>query len=133
MSTLLFIILGIPLIEIFIMIKIGGIIGAFNTLLFILFTAVTGVYFAKLEGLNELKSAVTKTLRNEVPFYELVSGAALMFAALLLIIPGFLTDIIGFLLIIPFTRKFVIKLIAKRQKKNSNFIDGEYEDINDDK
>ncbi len=133
MSTLLFIILGIPLIEIFIMIKIGGIIGAFNTLLFILFTAVTGVYFAKLEGLNELKSAVTKTLRNEVPFYELVSGAALMFAALLLIIPGFLTDIIGFLLIIPFTRKFIIKLIAKRQKKNSNFIDGEYEDINDDK
>ena len=117
MSTLLFIILGIPLIEIFIMIKIGGIIGAFNTLLFILFTAVTGVYFAKLEGLNELKSAVTKTLRNEVPFYELVSGAALMFAALLLIIPGFLTDIIGFLLIIPFTRKFIIKLIAKRQKK----------------
>ena len=133
MSTLLFIILGIPLIEIFIMIKIGGIIGAFNTLLFILFTAVTGVYFAKLEGLNELKSAVTKTLRNEVPFYELVSGAALMFAALLLIIPGFLTDIIGVLLIIPFTRKFIIKLIAKRQKKNSNFIDGEYEDINDDK
>ena len=133
MSTLLFIILGIPLIEIFIMIKIGGIIGAFNTLLFILFTAVTGVYFAKLEGLNELKSAVTKTLRNEVPFYELVSGAALMFAALLLIIPGFLTDIIGFLLIIPFTRKFIIKLIAKRQKKNSNFMDGEYEDINDDK
>jgi len=133
MSTLLFIILGIPLIEIFIMIKIGGIIGAFNTLLFILFTAVTGVYFAKLEGLNELKSAVTKTLRNEVPFYELFSGAALMFAALLLIIPGFLTDIIGFLLIIPFTRKFIIKLIAKKQKKNSNFIDAEYEEINDDK
>ena len=133
MSTLLFIILGIPLIEIFVMIKIGGIIGAFNTLLFILFTAVTGVYFAKLEGLNELKSAVTKTLRNEVPFYELFSGAALMFAALLLIIPGFLTDIIGFLLIIPFTRKFIIKLIAKKQKKNGNFIDAEYEEINDDK
>jgi len=133
MSTLLFIIVGIPLIEIFIMIKIGGIIGAFNTLLFILFTAVTGVYFAKLEGLNELKSAITKTLRNEVPFYELVSGAALMFAALLLIIPGFVTDIVGFLLIIPFTRKFLIKLITKKQKKNINFIDGEYEEINDDK
>ena len=133
MSTLLFIILGIPLIEIFIMIKIGGIIGALNTLLFILFTAVTGVYFARLEGINELKAAISKTLKNEVPFYELVSGAALMFAALLLIIPGFLTDFIGFLLIIPLSRKFIIKLITNKRKKNKDFIDGEFEEINDDK
>ena len=120
MSTLLFIILGIPLIEIFIMIKIGGIIGAFNTLLFILFTAVTGVYFAKLEGLNELKSAVTKTLRNEVPFYELVSGAALMFAALLLIIPGFATDLVGLLIIFPLTRKIFFKSFSKKYSTNKN-------------
>ena len=133
MSTLLFIILGIPLIEIFIMIKIGGIIGALNTLLFILFTAVAGFYFARLEGLNELKAAISKTLKNEVPFYELVSGAALMFAALLLIIPGFLTDFIGFLLIIPLSRKFIIKLITNKRKKNKDFIDGEFEEINDDK
>jgi len=133
MSTLLFIILGIPLIEIFIMIKIGGIIGALNTLLFILFTAVTGFYFARLEGLNELKAAISKTLKNEVPFYELISGAALLFAALLLIIPGFLTDFIGFLLIIPLSRKFIIKLITNKRKKNKDFIDGEFEEINDDK
>ena len=133
MSTLLFIILGIPLIEIFIMIKIGGIIGALNTLLFILFTAVTGVYFARLEGINELKAAISKTLKNEVPFYELISGAALLFAALLLIIPGFLTDFIGFLLIIPLSRKFIIKLITNKRKKNKDFIDGEFEEINDDK
>ena len=93
----------------------------------------TGVYFARLEGINELKAAISKTLKNEVPFYELISGAALLFAALLLIIPGFLTDFIGFLLIIPLSRKFIIKLITNKRKKNKDFIDGEFEEINDDK
>ena len=132
MRTIVLIIIGIPLIEIFIMIKIGGIIGALNTLLFILLTAITGLYFVKLAGLNQFRSGVSKILNNETPFYELISGATLIFAALLLIIPGFLTDLIGFLLIIPYSRKFFIKLFSKKQFKNKSFVEGEFEELDND-
>ena len=109
MNTVILFIIGIPAIEIYLMIKVGGVIGALNTILLIFFTAITGVYFAKIAGLNALKSGLSQLLKNEVPIYEIISGAALAFAALLLIVPGFLTDIVGFLLIIPITRKFFIK------------------------
>ena len=103
------------------MIKIGGTIGAFNTIFLIFFTAITGVYFARLAGLNAIRSGFNQLIKNEVPVYEIISGAALAFAALLLIIPGFLTDLIGFLLIIPVTRKFFISSISfKLKKKNIN-------------
>ena len=134
MNAAILFIIGIPLIEIYLMIKIGGVIGAFNTIFLILFTAVTGVYFAKLAGISTIRSGIGQLVRNEVPVYELISGAAIAFAALLLIIPGFLTDVIGFLLIIPFTRKFILKnLSSKFQKTNiqNNVIDAEFED--DDK
>ena len=134
MNAAILFIIGIPLIEIYLMIKIGGVIGAFNTIFLILFTAVTGVYFAKLAGISTIRSGIGQLVRNEVPVYELISGAAIAFAALLLIIPGFLTDVIGFLLVIPFTRKFIIKnLSSKFQKTNiqNNVIEGEFED--DDK
>ena len=134
MNAVILFIIGIPLIEIYLMIKIGGVIGAFNTIFLILFTAVTGVYFAKLAGISTIRSGIGQLVRNEVPVYELISGAAIAFAALLLIIPGFLTDVIGFLLIIPFTRKFILKnLSSKFQKSNiqNNVIEGEFED--DDK
>ena len=107
MNTLLLIILFIPLVEIYLFIQIGGQIGAFNTILVILLTAVVGVYFARLQGLNTLKSGITQLYRNQIPIYEMMSGAALAFAALLLIIPGFLTDFIGFLFLIPFTRRML--------------------------
>ena len=134
MNAAILFIIGIPLIEIYLMIKIGGVIGAFNTIFLILFTAVTGVYFAKLAGISTIRSGIGQLVINEVPVYELISGAAIAFAALLLIIPGFLTDVIGFLLIIPFTRKFILKnLSSKFQKTNiqNNVIEGEFED--DDK
>jgi len=124
-------IIGIPVVEIYLMIKIGGEIGAFNTILLIFFTAITGVYFAKIAGLNTLKSGISQLVKNEIPMYEIISGAALAFAALLLIIPGFLTDIIGFLLIIPPTRKFFINSVTtkfKKQKKNENIIEGSFEE-----
>ena len=134
MNAAILFIIGIPLIEIYLMIKIGGVIGAFNTIFLILFTAVTGVYFAKLAGISTIRSGIGQLVRNEVPVYELISGAAIAFAALLLIIPGFLTDVIGFLLIIPFTRKFILKNLSSIfQKTNfqNNVIEGEFED--DDK
>ena len=109
MNALILFIIGIPAIEIYLMIKVGGVIGALNTILLIFFTAITGVYFAKIAGLNTLRSGLGQLVKNEVPVYEIISGAALAFAALLLIIPGFLTDIVGFLLIFPLTRKFFIK------------------------
>ena len=124
-------VIGIPVVEIYLMIKIGGEIGAFNTILLIFFTAITGVYFAKIAGLNTLKSGISQLVKNEIPMYEIISGAALAFAALLLIIPGFLTDIIGFLLIIPPTRKFFINSVTtkfKKQKKNENIIEGSFEE-----
>ena len=109
MNAVILFFIGVPAIEIYLMIKVGGVIGALNTILLIFFTAITGVYFARIAGLNTLKSGLGQLLKNEIPIYEIISGAALAFAALLLIIPGFLTDIVGFLLIIPITRKYFIK------------------------
>ena len=121
MNAVFLFIIGIPLIEIYLMIKVGGIIGAFNTIFLIFFTAITGIYFAKLEGLNTIRSGFGQLVKNEIPVYEIISGAALAFAALLLIIPGFLTDVVGFLLIIPPTRKMFIRLLStKFKKKNIN-------------
>ena len=130
MNAVILFIIAIPLIEIYLMIKIGGIIGAFNTIFLIFFTAITGVYFARLEGLNAIKSGFGQLVRNELPIYEIISGAALAFAALLLIIPGFLTDFVGFLLIIPITRKIFIKNISTKFKKKEkeDFIEGDFEE-----
>ena len=132
MNAVILFIIGIPLIEIYLMIKIGGVIGAFNTIFLIFFTAITGIFFARLEGLNALRSGFNQLIKNEIPIYEIISGAALAFAALLLIIPGFLTDLIGFLLIIPITRKFFIRLISSRLKTkkvdDENIIEGSVEE-----
>ena len=130
MNVVILFIIGIPLVEIYLMIKVGGMIGAFNTIFLILFTAITGVYFARLAGLNTIRSGFNQLIKNEIPIYEIISGAALAFAALLLIIPGFLTDFIGFLLIIPITRKFFISSISSKFKNkkvnnnNENIIEG---------
>ena len=136
MNTVLFLIIGIPLIEIYLFIKIGSQIGAFNTVLLILTTAVVGVAYARYEGFNTLKSGVSQLIKNEMPIYELISGATLAFAALLLIFPGFATDFIGILLVIPITRRLILgKFIKKKQyKKNetNNYIEGEYEDLDKD-
>ena len=133
MNTVLVAIILIPVIEIFLFIKIGGQIGAFNTISLIFITAILGIIYARYEGLNTLKSGFTQLVKNELPAYEIISGAAIAFAALLLIIPGFATDIIGFTLIIPFTRKLIFKSFSLKfkvkEKTNRNFIDGEYEDI----
>ena len=131
MNAVILFIIGIPLIEIYLMIKIGGVIGAFNTIFLIFFTAITGIYFAKLEGLNAIRSGFSQLVKNEIPIYEIISGATLAFAALLLIIPGFLTDLIGFLLIIPMTRKIFIKIISSKfnkKKINRDFIEGDFEE-----
>ena len=133
MNAVILFIIGIPAIEIYLMIKVGGIIGALNTIFLIFFTAITGVYFARVAGLSALKSGFNQLVRNKLPIYEIISGAALAFAALLLIIPGFLTDLIGFLLIIPTTRKIFIKLISSKYKnKKEDFIEGDYEDAKQD-
>ena len=138
MNTAFILIILIPLIEIYLFIKIGSQIGAFNTVLLILTTAVAGVAYARYEGFNTLKSGLSQLVKNEIPVYEIISGATLAFAALLLILPGFATDIIGILLIIPFTRKVMLsKFINKSKKKyesenNKNYIDGDYEDISED-
>ena len=127
MNAVILLIIGIPAIEIYLMIKVGSIIGALNTILLIFFTAITGVYFAKIAGLNTLRSGFNQLVKNEIPIYEIISGAALAFAAFLLILPGFLTDIIGFLLIIPITRKVFIKLITAKfntKKNKDNIIEG---------
>ena len=132
MNTTIIFIISIPLIEIYLMIKVGSFIGAFNTIFLIFFTAIAGIYFARSEGLNALKSGIRQLVKNEIPIYEIISGATLAFAALLLIIPGFLTDIVGFLLIIPVTRKFFIKTVSskfKREKNNISIIEGEVEEI----
>ena len=134
MNSLILLILLVPIIEIYLFIKIGSQIGAFNTISLIFITAVIGVYYAKYEGLNTLRSAINQIVKNEVPIYEIVSGAALAFASLLLILPGFLTDIIGFLIIFPWTRRILFKRISRKKYKNKkNFIEGEYEDIDDKK
>ena len=134
MNSILLVIILIPIIEIYLLIKIGSQIGALTTILLIFFTAIMGIYYAKYEGLNTLKSGFTQLSKNETPVYEALSGAAIAFAALLLIIPGFATDILGFLLILPFSRKFIFYLFSKKvnKKKNKkNFIEGEFEDIDD--
>ena len=136
MNAVLLLIIGIPAIEIYLMIKVGGVIGALNTILLIFFTAITGVYFARMEWLKTLGSGFNQLIRNEIPIYELISGAALAFAALLLIFPGFLTDIIGFLLIIPLTRRIFINSISykfNKKKVKTDVIEGEFEETKNDK
>ena len=136
MNTLLLTIILVPIVEIYLFIKIGSNIGAFNTISLIFITAIIGVIYARYEGLNTLKSGFTQLVKNEVPAYEIISGAAIAFASFLLILPGFATDLIGFLLIFPLTRKLIFKNISKKLKKKdsqkNNFIDGEFEDIEED-
>ena len=136
MNTILLSIILIPIIEIYLFIKVGSQIGAFNTISLIFITAIVGVFYARFEGLNTLKSGFSQLLKNEIPTFELFSGAIIAFAALLLIIPGFATDFIGFLIIFPITRKLIFKNLLKKfgsQKiKKNNFIDGEFEDIEDE-
>jgi len=136
MNSILLLIILIPVVEIYLFIKIGAQIGAITTIILIFITAFVGIYYAKYEGLNTLKSGFAQLSRNETPKYEMVSGAAIAIAALLLIIPGFATDIIGFLIIFPTTRKFFFNKFFKkfdsRNKKKNNFIDGEFEDIESD-
>jgi UPF0716 protein FxsA len=136
MNTLLLSIILVPIVEIYLFIKIGSHIGAFTTITLIFVTAVIGVYYAKYEGLNTLRSGFSQLTKNEIPAYEMFSGAAIAFSALLLIIPGFATDLVGFLLIFPLTRKLILKNFANKFKKNNtnkkDFIEGVYEDIDDD-
>jgi UPF0716 protein FxsA len=135
MNAVILFIIGIPLVEIYLLIKVGGIIGAFNTIFLIFFTAIMGVYFARLEGLNAVRSGFSQLVKNELPIYEIISGAALAFAALLLIIPGFLTDLVGFLLIVPVTRKFLIRSISSkfnRKKNDEDIIEGSVEENKQD-
>jgi len=136
MNTALILIIGIPLIEIYLFIKIGSQIGAFNTVLLILTTAVIGVAYVRYEGFNTLKSAIGQLVKNELPVYELISGATLAFAAFLLILPGFATDLVGLLFVIPFTRKILLSRFVKKntnkKKKKNNYIEGDYEDITED-
>ena len=138
MNTIILFIICIPLIEIYLLIKVGSMIGAFNTIFLIFFTAITGVYFARLAGLNAIRSGFNQLIKNEIPIYEIISGAALAFAALLLILPGFLTDLIGFLLIIPITRKFFIssisfKLKNKKINNSKDTIEGSVDENQQDK
>ena len=132
MNTAIILILGIPLIEIYLFIKVGSQIGALNTILLILVTAVVGIWYARYEGFNTLKSGMSQLVKNELPLYEMVSGAAIAFAALLLILPGFATDLLGFLIIFPLTRKIFFQLLSKKTKSGmhikDDLIEGEYED-----
>ena len=136
MNSLLLSILLVPVIEIYLLIKIGSQIGAITTILLIFTTAIVGIYYAKYEGLNILKSGFTQLSYNKKPTYEMISGAAIAFAALLLIIPGFATDVLGFLLIFPISRSFFFSILLKKfkhkEKNKNNFIDGDYEDIKND-
>ncbi len=138
MNTAILLIIGIPLIEIYLFIKIGSEIGALNTILLIAITAIVGIWYARYEGFNTLRSGMSQIVKNELPLYEIVSGAAIAFAALLLILPGFATDIIGVLLIFPVTRKIILSKYSrnyssKRQNKTNkkDYIEGEYEDVED--
>ena len=136
MNALLLLIISIPLIEIYLFIKIGSQIGAFNTVSLILITAFIGVIYARYEGFNTLKSGMSQIIKNEMPIYEIISGAALAFAAFLLILPGFATDILGLLIIFPPTRKLLLKKVStqysENKKKKQDFIEGEFEDIDED-
>ncbi|OCW77319.1 membrane protein [Pelagibacteraceae bacterium GOM-A1] len=137
MNTALILIIGIPLIEIYLFIKIGSQIGAFNTVLLILTTAIAGVAYARYEGFNTLKSGMSQLIKNEIPIYEIISGATLAFAAFLLIFPGFATDMFGILLVIPITRKVILGIFINKKKyekksKKKNYIDGEFEELGED-
>ena len=138
MNTLILLIVLVPIIEIYLFIKIGSQIGAFNTISLIFITAIIGIIYARYEGLNTLRSGLTQMIRNELPAYEIISGAAIAFAALLLILPGFATDVIGLLLVFPFSRKIILSKYSKKYSsknrttdKEKSFIEGEYEDIED--
>ena len=136
MNTLLLIIVLVPIIEIYLFIKIGSQIGAFSTISLIFITAFLGIIYARYEGFNTLKSGMSQIIKNEMPIYEIISGAALAFAAFLLILPGFATDILGLLIIFPPTRKLLLKKVSTKYSKNKikkqDFIDGEFEDIDED-
>ena len=136
MNTVLLAVILIPIVEIYLFIKIGSQIGAFSTIFLVFFTAIVGVYYARYEGINTLRSGMMQIIKNQIPAHELISGAAIAFAAVLLIIPGFATDLIGFLLIIPITRKLILgkfkKKFKNKEMKKSDFIEGEFEDIEDD-
>ena len=136
MNALLILIIAIPIIEIYLFIKIGSQIGAFTTITLIFFTAFVGIIYARYEGFNTLRSGMSQIIKNELPIYEIVSGAALAFAAFLLILPGFATDMVGLLIIFPPTRKIFLKSVSKnyskKVKEKQNFIDGESEDIKED-
>ena len=136
MNLFLILIIGIPLIEIYLFIKIGSVIGAFSTITLIIITAVIGIIYARHEGFNILRSGFSQLVRNEVPIYEIISGAVIAFAAFLLILPGFATDFLGFLLIFPFTRKLIIGRFAKKsgtyKKTKKDFIECQYKDIDED-
>ena len=133
MNSVLIAIILVPIIEIYLFIKIGSQIGALTTITLIFVTAILGIIYARYEGLNTLKSAFLQLIKNEIPVYEIISGTAIAFAAILLIIPGFATDVIGFLIIFPFSRKFILRILSSKfqikKRTNEKFIDGEYEDI----
>ena len=137
MNSLLFLIIFIPIIEIYLFIKVGSFIGAFNTIFLIFITAIIGVVYVRYEGFNTLRSGISQLIKNQMPMYEIISGAALAFAAFLLILPGFLTDIVGFLLIFPPTRKLLLGKFtnssSNQKKQKQDFINGEFEDIDADK
>tara|TARA_B110001450_G_scaffold240878_1_gene249936 strand:- start:1103 stop:1525 length:423 start_codon:yes stop_codon:yes gene_type:complete len=135
MNTLFLLIIGIPIMEIYLFIKIGSQIGAFNTISLIFITAFLGIVYARYEGFNTLKSGMAQIIKNELPVYEIISGAALAFAALLLILPGFATDFLGLMIIFPPTRKLLLKRVSNKQRPNStrqDYINGEYEDVEDE-
>ena len=135
MNTLLLAIIGIPAIEIYLFIKVGSQIGAFNTVMLIFITAFFGIFYARYEGFNTLKSGMSQVIKNELPIYEIISGAALAFAALLLILPGFATDFLGLFIIFPPTRKLILKKVSNKHSqpnKEQDYINGEFEDINED-
>ena len=135
MNTFLLLFIGIPIVEIYLFIKVGSQIGAFNTILLIFLTAFFGIIYARYEGFNTLKAGMSQIVKNEIPAYEIISGAALAFAALLLILPGFATDLLGLLIIFPLTRKLIFKKVSSKKKADineQNFINGEFQDIEDD-
>ena len=136
MNSVLIALILVPIVEIYLFIKIGGQIGAFNTISLIFITAIIGVFYARYEGLNTLRSGFSQLIKNEAPIYEIISGAAIAFAALLLIVPGFATDLLGFLLIFPLTRKLffgkVINKLKSETKIKKPYIEGEFEDIEED-
>ena len=135
MNTFLLLLIGIPVVEIYLFIKLGSQIGAFNTILLIFVTAFFGIVYARYEGFNTLRSGMSQMVKNEIPVYEIISGAALAFAALLLILPGFATDFIGLLIVFPPTRKLIFKKVSNKQRpinKKQDFINGEFEDIEDE-